>query len=103
MKKEIEMQRDAVLLNQILSGYDDKDSAHFIMIVQEDGTRCFLSGGDFMLMKPHLSEALAKMVDESPELDESFIDRVAMTAKLMMPLLRSYSDYYEGVKGFADP
>ena len=93
MKNEIEMQRDVELINQILSGYDDKDSAHFIMIAQKDGSRCFLSGGDFDLMGAHLSEALARMVVESSGMDELFIDAVARTAKKALPILRLYSHF----------
>ena len=89
MKKFDAMKCDCEIIKNLLSVYDDQDSAHFVMLAGDDGSRCFMTGGDVILMGTHLSEALARMIDATPGLDESFIDIVAMTVKKILSYLRT--------------
>ena len=93
MKNESELKRDVEVIRDALSGYDLSESAHFVVLMQKDGTRFFLSGGDFELMETCLSEGLARMIDNNPDADQSVPDRIARNVRAILAMLRLFRRY----------
>ena len=92
MTRKEQVRRDADVIEKAMMTYHGIDGAHFGFIAYASGERQFFAGGRVDISGLCISEAIATMVKNTPELDSSFIDAVADTARIMLG-----EGTYEGV------
>lgn len=75
------IERDMKTISSVLPTYSGNEGAHFGFIAFETGQRQFFMGGRSDVIGLCLSEAIAKFVELTPQLNDDGIDMIAETAK----------------------
>lgn len=81
MNKSEQVRRDSDTIEEAMKRYGGSSGAHFGFIACATGERQFIAGGNVAITGICLAEAIAELIQNTPGLDESFIDIVSETAK----------------------
>lgn len=92
MKTRTEFRQDADALKKILTQYSGEDSCHFCVIAQDNGRHMTTLGGRMDLTGYCVSEAIANLVNNTPDCPEDIIDMIATTAHRMLADMRDNSN-----------
>lgn len=84
MTEQQKVEKDGSKLENIMKGYSGAGGGHFGLIVTANGKRHYCTGGRVDLVGICMSEALANMVRVTPQLDETYIDMIAESAKELL-------------------
>ena len=79
-----QVKKDSDAINKAMKNYSGMDGAHFGFIAYETGERHFFCGGRVDVTGICLGEALARLVDNTPGIEDDYIDLVMNTAKDML-------------------